>query len=209
MLNIVITTYNKAGYIEQLLDSLYNQTNNENIAVYCVDDNSTDQTKEIIKNHLISKRDNFSLIENDSNKWVSYGRNIGIAKSNQEDWLTYIDGDDWVAPNYIETLLSYIKDTSNDVYVFDYNIDPVDGSDPDEIEKVGHPSCWQMIYKVSFLKDNKIAFKDKYKIQGFGEDEDFFNQIQDCNAKISYTNDIIYNYHWGIPDSLSNIHIEL
>jgi glycosyltransferase involved in cell wall biosynthesis len=203
MINIVITTYNKEKYIGQLLDSLYNQINDK-VMVYCIDDKSTDNTLDIIKKHSIMNKENFCLIANAQNSWVSYCRNLGISKCKSNDWLTFIDGDDWVAPDYIEKLLSYITNDQNDVYVFDYNVDPVNGMPADKINKLGNPNCWQMIYKVQFLLSNNIAFKDTYKTLGFGEDVDFWEQLNHKHAKIDYKQDLIYNYHWGIEGSLSN-----
>ena len=81
MLLITITNYNKGVYLMQLLDSLYKQID-ENVKVLFIDDCSKDDSIEVIKNHPISSLENFELIENKKNMWVSYCRNCGINNLN-------------------------------------------------------------------------------------------------------------------------------
>ena len=205
MLLITITNYNKGVYLMQLLDSLYKQID-ENVKVLFIDDCSKDDSIEVIKNHPISSLENFELIENKKNMWVSYCRNCGINNLKRGDWITFIDSDDFVLDDYIKTLKSYMKNNKYDVYVYDYKVSPVVDIKEEDILKADNIMCWSRLYRGKFLLDNNIKFKDKYKKLGFGEDYDFNEQILFNEPRIKITKDIIYGYHWGVKDSLSNTH---
>ena len=50
-LSIIVPTYNRANYLKECLDSIINQ-NYPNIEVIVTDDNSTDNTKEVVKEYI-------------------------------------------------------------------------------------------------------------------------------------------------------------
>lgn len=207
MLLITITSYNKGLYTNKLLNSLVDQIKDKsNVKVLFVDDASDDSTVDIVKSHAIFKLDNFELLTHTEMLWVSESRNEGIKRLNTGDWITFIDGDDFVTDNYIETLLSYMDDNKYDIYMFDYNNYPDDPSiDPESIEKAENTMVWSRLYKADVILENNILFRDKpYKEQGFGEDYAFNEELRIIGATEKATGDIIYNYRWGVPNSLSN-----
>jgi glycosyltransferase involved in cell wall biosynthesis len=206
MVYITITNYNQYQYIEQLFDSLYSQVkNNKRIQLIWIDDASTDNSVAIIKKHPIYKLDNFKAIIHQQNTWVSEARNEGIKRLHYGDWIVFIDGDDKVKSNYIETLLSYCNDKNNDIYHFDYeNITDLDFN-PADIEKGVDVMCWSRLIKADIILDNNIKFRDKFKEQGYGEDGAFYEELLKAGATEQHTGDIIYEYRWGVENSLSNI----
>lgn len=207
MLLITITSYNKGLYTNKLLNSLVDQIKNKtNVKVLFVDDASTDSTLDIVKSHDIYQLDNFELLIHEESLWVSDSRNEGIKQLNNGDWITFIDGDDFVTEDYITALLSYIKDNKYDIYQFDYNNCPDDPSiDPSTIEKAENTMVWSRLYKADTILDNNILFRNKpYKEQGFGEDYTFNEELRIIGATEKETKDTIYNYRWGVPESLSN-----
>lgn len=202
-LSIIITSYNKGQYTKKLLDELHKQLTNECEVIF-VNDNSTDDTLNIVKEHSITSHKNFVLINNETNQWVSTARNQGIELARGQ-YLTFIDGDDYPLNNYIKTLLSYTKEQS-DVTVYDYQC----YSDNPEIDvtlidKAVNMMCWSRLYKKEFLDKNNIRFDNKWKSFGYGEDGDFNEKvISTPNAIITDKKDIIYAYRWGVDNSLSN-----
>lgn len=201
--SIIITSYNKGQYTKKLLDELHKQLTNECEVIF-VNDGSTDNTLNIVKDHPITKHKNFVLINNEKNQWVSTARNQGIEQSHGTH-LTFIDGDDYPLNNYIKTLLSYTKEQS-DVIIYDYQC----YSDNPEIDvtlidKAVNMMCWSRLYKKEFLDKNNIRFDDKWKNIGYGEDGDFNEKVISVpNAIITDKKDIIYAYRWGVDNSLSN-----
>jgi glycosyltransferase involved in cell wall biosynthesis len=209
MIIITVTNYNKALYTPTLLDSLISQIKGANdVQVVWVDDKSTDNSLDLVKKHDISKLDNFILIEHDTNQWVSQSRNEGIKRLNENDWITFIDGDDYVKENYINVLRQYVKEGQYDVYTFDYeNISEVPEVNAADIEKGENAMVWTRLYRGDFLLAHNITFQDiPYKEDGFGEDGSFNEAVINAGAKEKVNQDIIYVYRWGVAHSLSNTH---
>lgn len=208
MIVINITNYNQSRFIHELFDSLYPQIKDANdVQVNWVDDCSTDDSVEIAKAHPMASLPCVKIIKHRTNKWVSTSRNESIKKLTDQDWITFIDGDDKVKPNYIDILRSYVLDNKQDVYVFDYDNFADDiAMDVSRIVKVDNVMVWSRLYRGKLLLDNKIIFQDKFKEQGFGEDGDFNERVSAVTDKIISTGDIIYEYRWGVEGSLSNTH---
>ena len=49
-ISVIIPTYNRANYIEQSLDSIFQQSISLNLEIIVVDDGSTDNTENILIN---------------------------------------------------------------------------------------------------------------------------------------------------------------
>lgn len=200
-LSIVVPNYNKCKYIKQMLDSLEPQLTDEVEVIY-IDDGSTDNSVKIIESHKICNNTNFHLYKWTTNRWVSTARNAGIASAKGK-YVTFIDSDDYVLPNYIQTLLSYVDDNQYDLYGFDYIDDPIHKGDA-EIERGLCAYIWTGLYRLDYLNKYNIRFDNQFKEQGYGEDVDFYEKFLATNPKCKYTNDKIYAYHLGVENSLSN-----
>lgn len=100
--SIIITTYNSEKYIKRCLDSIINQTI-KIFEVIIIDDGSTDNTKNIIKPYLKEKYIKYYYKENTG---VADSRNYGIKKV-KTPYFLFIDSDDYVESNLIETINKY------------------------------------------------------------------------------------------------------
>ena len=60
-LSVIIAIYNVEGYLEKCLDSLFNQTIKEGYEIICVNDGSTDKSRDIILNY-VNKDKRFNII---------------------------------------------------------------------------------------------------------------------------------------------------
>ena len=204
MLIITITNYNKSQYTNRLLDSLYSQIE-EDIIILFVDDASTDNSLDIVKKHPIYKQNCFKVIEHKENMWVSSCRNEGIKLLKNVDWITFIDGDDFVEPNYIKTLKKYMNNGEYDVFIFDYNDIPANETiDIKSVVRAQTVMCWSRLYKGKYILKNNIKFDNVFKNIGYGEDVDFNISVMKNNPKIKVCKDKIYNYTFGVKNSLSN-----
>lgn len=118
-ISVIVPVYNVEKYIEKCLNSLFEQTY-PNLEIIIVDDASKDHSKEIIKK-LIEGKSNAFLIENKENKGLSYTRNVALQKATG-DYIGYIDSDDYVEPNYYESLMNSRNEIDADIVVCDMNI---------------------------------------------------------------------------------------
>lgn len=103
---LIIPAYNCRNYIEECLLSVKNQTY-KNIHIILIDDHSSDDTKEIIKNFIKHHSYlNITFIENQKNLGLSATRNIGI-KFAKEDYIFFMDSDDIIPPYAIQSLVNF------------------------------------------------------------------------------------------------------
>lgn len=110
MISIIIPVYNKSNYIKDTLMSVLSQSITD-IEVIVIDDGSTDNSLNIVEK--IRENDHRIKLYVNPHKGVSFARNTGLKNASGE-YITFIDADDTVAPDYLEQLLKYSK---NDLVV--------------------------------------------------------------------------------------------
>lgn len=102
--SIITPVYNREDCIGRCIDSVIKQ-HYSNLEMWIIDDGSTDQTSEIIKEY--QKEHNFIQYHKfDQNKGVNSARNYGIQNSHS-DFVILLDSDDYFTDN----ALNIISDT--------------------------------------------------------------------------------------------------
>jgi len=109
--SVIIPMYNTEAFIKDCLDSLVAQTFTDFEAII-INDGSTDESARIAASYASSDA-RFRLI-GQPNKGPSEARNTGL-KIMRGEYVTFIDSDDCVAPNYLETLISIAKEHEADI----------------------------------------------------------------------------------------------
>ena len=102
--SIIIPVHNSSKYILECINSVINQTY-KNLEIILIDDNSTDNSLEIIKS-INDKR--IKLIELSTNCGAAVARNKGIEIASG-DYICFLDSDDYWKPRKIEKQLKFIK----------------------------------------------------------------------------------------------------
>lgn len=116
MVSVIVPVHNAEQYLEKCINSLLVQTY-ENLEILLIDDGSTDSSGEICNNFC---RSNHKVrVFHTENEGVSNARNIGL-KEARGDLLAFVDSDDWVDADYIETLANGIEKYEADIYVCSY-----------------------------------------------------------------------------------------
>lgn len=115
-IDIIIPNFNKAKYLDQCLSSIISQTY-KNWIIYLIDDNSTDNSKELLNN--FKKFNNIKIFILDKNKGPSHCRNLGINKSNSE-YVAFMDSDDFWPEHKLERQMKSIKKFNHDFSYTDY-----------------------------------------------------------------------------------------
>ena len=100
LVSIIITTYNHARYIAYAINSALAQTYN-NVEIIVIDDGSTDNTRDIVSEY---KNIHYYY---QKNQGLPAARNCGIKKAKGE-FISFLDADDFLFPNGIETNISYL-----------------------------------------------------------------------------------------------------
>ena len=112
--SVIVPIYNVAGYLEQCLDSLVNQSH-RNIEIICIDDGSTDKSGEIIDAY--AAKDKRVKAIHQPNAGVSAARNKGLETARGE-YISFVDGDDWIDTNAYQTILAEIGANRPDMVLF-------------------------------------------------------------------------------------------
>ena len=100
MISVIVPIYNIEKYLLRCIRSLSSQTN-QNVEFILVDDGSTDHSGELV-DHINDSR--FKIFHT-SNRGLSAARNFGIKKASG-DWIMFVDGDDYVSPDFCSFLLT-------------------------------------------------------------------------------------------------------
>lgn len=111
MISIVVPVYNVEKYLPRCLDSILKQTYKD-YEVVLFDDGSSDNSGKICDEY-VAKNSNMRVLHS-QNGGLSAARNRGRAASSGE-YITYIDSDDVVSPDYLEVLYNLIQKNDADV----------------------------------------------------------------------------------------------
>jgi glycosyltransferase involved in cell wall biosynthesis len=162
--SIIIPVYNASKFIEECITSCVRQTYS-NIEIICVDDFSTDNSREILKE--IGKKDArincFYHTENKSQyiaRWTGFRNATG-------DYILFLDSDDTLENYACNLLAKTIKKYNSDIIQFGYKQKPCGeivfipyiASSKERIscylakENRCSPAVWNKAYKHSVLKN--------------------------------------------------------
>ena len=116
-ISIIIPTFNLEEKIKSTFDSIKNQTLNfEDIEIIFVDDNSEDNTLQIIQD-LANTYENILAFKTDNNSgYAGKPRNIGL-KHTTSDYVLFLDGDDELLKDSCNVLYDKITSTDSDIVV--------------------------------------------------------------------------------------------
>ncbi len=111
--SVIIPVYNVEKYLEKCLNSVINQTYKD-LEILLIDDGSTDKSPEICDEY--SEKDSRIKVIHKENGGLSDARNTALDIMTGE-YLTFVDSDDYIAVDAIETLLDALKRNGADLAV--------------------------------------------------------------------------------------------
>ena len=219
LVSIIIPLYNSESYLERLADSLKAQTY-ENFEAIFVDDGSTDGSYDLLKR--IAKTDDRFKVIRQENTGQSGARNTGIKNANGE-FISFVDSDDEVAPDFIFELVKGILDsdlsvvgmhykrlrqhTEKDVYIkplrakhkkesvtsYMLYLLTIDGRMYSSVNK---------LFRAEIIKNHNLQFPEGLK---FGEDTRFvLNYIKHTDGNFCFVPKPLYIYNFGSENSTVN-----
>ena len=152
---IIIPVYNAEKTIEKCISSVLNQTY-KNLEILVIDDGSKDNSFEVIK----SIDDPRIKAIKKKNEGVAVTRNKGI-KMALGKYIMFIDNDDFIDEDYVETHVNNIKD--NDIVISGYRRPNEEGKIILELKLEDTPyskmlvfAPWAKLYRKDFLIKNNI-----------------------------------------------------
>ena len=163
--SVIVPVYNSCEYIGSTLDSIINQ-DFSSFELIVIDDGSTDNSLEIIKEKLSKSTISYEIIHQE-NAGVSCARNVGIEKASG-DYLVFVDSDDYITGNHLSelyngetdfSLIQFIKKDGDKLSTPDYYSKRIMACDEfikKELKMEIYFNFWQLMYKTSIIKDNNI-----------------------------------------------------
>ena len=116
--SIIVPVYNVEKYLSRCLDSLLHQTV-DSYEIICVNDCSPDGSEDILKRYAEDFPGKIRVLRNERNMGLGLSRNKGIEAA-QGEYLMFVDSDDYVKPNYVETYLNEMLKEPVDILVGGY-----------------------------------------------------------------------------------------
>ena len=204
--SVIVIAYNAVGTLSRCIDSILRQSLSD-IELVVIDDGSTDGTGELLDRY----RDTDSRIR------VFHQRNAGVAAARQKgldsvsgSYSIFVDSDDWIEPDMLETLYGKAMEESADMVFCDYveenglgtfyrKQEPLSADSKVVLEQMLadlHGSLCTKLIKVPFYKDSGIRFVEGLN---YCEDECLVLRLLSLGCRVAYVNKAFYHY-----DKLAN-----
>ena len=214
LISIIVPVYNVERYLSRCIDSILAQTFT-NFELLLIDDGSTDKSGNICDAYAL--KDNRIRVFHKNNAGPSHARNYGLNVSIGQ-WIAFIDSDDFVASNYIETFIKYNNTFDTNIQVIQgyhlYSDEQLDCIFKDKqyyyIELTIHGNndnisiakqrllhkweVWGRMFSKKVIQNNKIKFNEKVS---YGEDGMFWHEYILHLKKIIYVPE--QNYYYNKP----------
>ena len=110
MISVIIPVYNRKEYITETVLSVMAQTCKQNIEIIIVDDGSTDNSCDLIRN--LQSEYPFLKLFIQKNKGVSSARNRGLLEA-KGNFVQFLDSDDLISPNKFKLQLKALTENPN------------------------------------------------------------------------------------------------
>ncbi|MFI6039865.1 glycosyltransferase family 2 protein [Streptomyces sp. NPDC051315] len=178
-LSVVVPCYNIERYLPETVTSLVNNARDDFEFIFVEDRSTKDRTYEALL-ALTVRLDNSRVIRHERNGGLATARNTGIDVA-EGRYLTFLDGDDWLAPGYLARLVDVIERYDVDFVRTDHvqvtgveravhrapegrrhtPLDPRGSILPvDDTTMVDYPYAWAGIYHRRLLDRGMLRFHD-------------------------------------------------
>ncbi len=218
-ISVIIPCYNAEKYLDRCIKSVINQTY-RNLELICIDDCSTDSTNSILHSYK-SLDSRVKVYKNNHNIGLSATRNRGL-KYCTGKYVFFLDSDDSITNDAFEQLSNFSKDKNLDIVLFNatqieneknfilkrqYTFDKIITGK--EVLCLAYNSnnldfypAWVNLYKLSFLRKNKITFFENI----YHEDILYTFIIFFKAKKVGLINKEFYNYYKN-PNTITTMKI--
>lgn len=112
IITFVVPAFNAEATLNRTINSILNQTDS-NWKVIIINDGSSDQTEKISKKYVLSNPQKITYVWQE-NQGLGGARNTGLSKVESE-YVSFLDSDDWLMPDYVEKIRKGLQETSQNV----------------------------------------------------------------------------------------------
>ena len=193
LVSICVPVYNTSKYLEQCLESLFNQSIAEECEYIFVNDCSSDNSLEILSNY--AKKYNklsIKIISHEHNRGLAAARNSALEASIGKYCLN-IDSDDWCELNYAEDMVDIAEEQEADIvnssfsFIPDPKYDYIKGLLNHEFQV----TIWNRLIKRDLFTQNNLKWVEGINV---GEDVIISCKLFYYAKKIVSIPNIYYHY---------------
>lgn len=212
LISVIVPIYKVEKYLRRCIDSIINQSY-KNLEIILVDDGSPDECPQICEEY--AKIDGRIKLIHKSNEGLSEARNDGL-KVASGDYIYFMDGDDYMKPHLLFTVLDAAVNNNADVVAFNYiSVDEFGNEIGGSCFQAGtyeFQTCkdrmnyiinvlsrykfgwesWSRLFKADKIKQYHLTFWDNKKI--FAEDFGFLLNYMLYAKKMICIKDKLYYY---------------
>ena len=188
LITAVVSVYNCGQYLPKCMDSLLAQTCRD-YEIILVDDGSTDGSSAVCDQQ--AARSEKIRVFHKPNGGLSSARNLGIEKA-KGDFIIFPDPDDWVEPDYLQSLLDIRERHGADLsvcghYTYGQGRDTLWNPGAREIQMGQEEALVQLMKPASFCGYawNKLFSMDVIRENGLRFDEELL-MVQDLHFAYRY-----------------------
>ena len=117
-ISVIVPIYKVEKYLMRCIKSIQNQTYT-NLEIILVDDGSPDRCGEICEE--FARQDKRICVIHKENGGLSDARNAGLEVAKGE-YIAFVDSDDYIAPDFLQTLYGHLVETDSDVALCSYQV---------------------------------------------------------------------------------------
>ena len=171
LVSVIVPVYNAESYINKCIRSLTAQTYG-NIEIIAINDGSKDISGAILEE--LAQQDSRIRFINQPNQGVCIARNNGIDMATGE-YLLFVDGDDYVDPDYVENMITTALQNDSDLVISGYKIEDATKfeavipasyvANKDEMWAYRIMATWGHLYRRSFWNKNNFRFTTEPKVR--------------------------------------------
>ena len=155
LISVIVPVYNVEGYLKKCIESICHQTY-ENLEIILVDDGSTDGSGFLCDAY--AKKDSRIKAIHKTNGGLSDARNTGMEIATGE-WWTFVDSDDYLAPNTAATLLRAAVENCCEIAVCNMVRVYEDGAQEPFYCPATKPTIWADEQRFKTLKQPSVCNK--------------------------------------------------
>lgn len=158
-ISVIIPFQNNEKFLEKCIRSILDQSY-ANLEIYCVNNNSTDNSLSIVNDYSsISKR--VFVLSNNYDYAISINN---IIMNSKGDYILFINPNSFLDKEFIHNLVQEVKYNNLDIifskhYFFNEDTQNIDFNFFNNL-KYGISSCFNNFYKKDYLINNNILFKN-------------------------------------------------
>lgn len=224
IVSVIVPVYNAEKYLEACIQSILSQTLTA-FELICVDDGSTDRSKEIISD--LAKHDKRILFIQQKNAYAGVARNNGMASARGK-YLLFLDADDLFEPNMLETMVHKVEEDKADICLCGadrYHTNtgiyepanwllnvkrapkklPFNRKDCSRyIFQITSPAPWTKLFRSEFIKEKGLSFQQIKRCNDLAFTMSAMAQAE----KITVVNQVLVHYRVDTGTSLqSTVHL--